>query len=413
MGPDAHPRHRPRIVLIPTFNGTPAARIGDDGGVMHPRHLALTLATTMLAASAAFSLLPATTVRAQAPAAAHHLPSRPETLVWGEIPINRPAALTVASGDTVTIDTLSHSGATQAEEPRAFLARHGVAAADVLPDVVAFWASREGRPREGRSGHVLTGPVYVQGAEPGDMLEIQILDLSLRVPYGMNNGGPTSGVLGAGYPGTRPDDPPPSGATRLIRTGEDQGRPVAILNDRVHVPLQPFMGIMAVAPPVPKIGQPAITVDGVQSTRPPGVFGGNLDIKDLTAGTKLFLPVFHPGAQVYVGDPHSVQGDGEVNGTAVEHSLTGRFRLVVHKRRALKWPRGETPTHYMVMGIDIDLDRAMRIATQEAVDFLVAEKQLSPADAYTLASIGCDFRVAEAVDLTQVVIGMIPKHVFR
>jgi acetamidase/formamidase len=108
-----------------------------------------------------------------------------------------------------------------------------------------------------------------------------------------------------------------------------------------------------------------------------------------------------------------VQGDGEVNGTAVEHSLTGRFRLVVHKRRAPKWPRAETPTHYMVMGIDIDLDRAMRIATQEAVDFLVAEKQLSPADAYTLASIGCDFRVAEAVDLTQVVIGMIPKQVFR
>ena len=135
------------------------------------------------------------------------------------------------------------------------------------------------------------------------------------------------------------------------------------------VPLQPFMGIMAVAPMRATVGQPGITVEGVQTTRPPGPFGGNLDFKDLTTGATLFLPVFQRGAQFYVGDPHSVQGDGEVNGTAVEHSLTGTFRLILHKKRALAVPRAETATHYVVMGIDVDLDRAMRIATQEAVDF--------------------------------------------
>ena len=127
----------------------------------------------------------------------------------------------------------------------------------------------------------------------------------------------------------------------------------------------------------------------------------------------LFLPVFHKGAQFYVGDPHSAQGDGEVNGTALEHSLTGTFRFVVHKGRTMQLPRAETATHYVVMGIDVDLDRAMRIATQQAIDFLIREKGLSASDAYALASIGCDFHVAEAVDLTQVIVGKIPKALFR
>lgn len=199
----------------------------------------------------------------------------------------------------------------------------------------------------------------------------------------------------------------------MIRTRTDNGQAVAVVTERIIVPLQPFMGIIAVAPPFPKVGQPGITVDGVQTTRPPGAFGGNLDYKDLTTGATLFLPVFHSGAQIYVGDPHSVQGDGEVNGTAVEHSLTGRFTFVLHKGKTLKLPRAETPTHHVVMGIDVDLDRAMRIATQEVIDFLMSEKQLSAADAYTVASIACDFHIAEAVDLTQVVVGKIPKAIFR
>ena len=170
---------------------------------------------------------------------------------------------------------------------------------------------------------------------------------------------------------------------------------------------------MAVALSRPKVGEPGITVDGVQSSRPPGAFGGNLDFRELTAGAKLFVPVFHPGAQFYVGDPHSVQGDGEVNGTALEHSLTGTFRFVLHKQQREAAPRAETPTHYVMMGIDVDLDRAMKLATVRVVDFLVKEKKLTAADAYALASIACDFHIAEAVDLTQVVVGKIPKSLFR
>lgn len=355
--------------------------------------------------------LAATSMAAQPPIP--HVPSRPETVVWGEIPIDRAPVLTVRSGATVTVDTISHSGATQDEDPVTFLGSRGVRRDEILADAIDFWRSRAGRPREGRAGHILTGPIYVEDAAPGDTLEIQVLDLTLRTPFGMNGSTAPSGVLADSYPGTRPADAPPAIAPRVIRTRTENGRGVADLTPGVVVPLRPFMGIMAVAPPPPRLGQPGITVEGVQTTRPPGPFGGNLDYRELGPGATLFLPVFHAGARVYVGDPHSGQGDGEVNGTAIEHSLTGRFRLVLHKGRTLSGPRAETATHYVLMGIDVDLDRAMRLATAAVVEFLVQEKGMTPADAYTLASIGCDFHVAEAVDLTQVVVGKIPKDVFR
>jgi acetamidase/formamidase len=135
-------------------------------------------------------------------------------------------------------------------------------------------------------------------------------------------------------------------------------------------------------------------------------------VKDLKAGTRVYLPVFQTGALFYTGDPHGVQGDGEVSGTALEQSLTGVFRFVVHKGRTIRGPRAETDTHHMIMGIDVDLDRAMRHATFEVVQFLVDEKGLTPAQALSLASIGVDFRVGEVVDLTQVVVGYIPKSLF-
>jgi acetamidase/formamidase len=341
-----------------------------------------------------------------------HIGARPETTVWGEIPIGRPPVATIRSGDTVTIDTISHQGSTQDANPVDFLTGLGAKREEILQDVLDFWASRGSRPREGRGAHVLTGPIYVDGAAPGDTLEIQILDFTLRTPFGLNSTTPTTGVLAPTYPGTKPGDPPPVGGTRLIRTGLRNGRPVAVLSADVVIPLRPFMGTLAVAPESGRSGQPGIAPDGAQSSRPPGSYGGNLDFRELSVGASLFLPVFQPGAQFYVGDPHSVQGDGEVNGTALEHSLTGRFRFVVHKGRRIDQPRIETPTHYIVTGIDLDLDRAMRLATQQAVDFLTHEKGLSAADAYALASLACDFHVAEAVDLTQVVVGKIPKDVF-
>jgi glucose/arabinose dehydrogenase/acetamidase/formamidase len=345
----------------------------------------------------------------------HFVPSRPETVSWGWYPIDKEPVLRMRSGETVRINTLTHAGATQSEEPVAYLTGLGIPREEILQDMLDFWASREGRPREGRSGHVITGPIYVEGAEPGDMLEVQILALETRLPWGINNTSATGGVFSPSYPGARPDDPLldiPPGTLHVIRTGEVDGREVALISPDIQVPLAPFMGILAVAPD-PVLGQPGVTEPGVQGSRPPGAFGGNLDVKDLTAGTTLYLPVFHPGALFYVGDPHGAQGDGEVSGTAIEQSLTGTFRLIVHKGVAIAGPRAETDTHYLIMGIDLDLDRAMRQATWEVVDFLGREKGLTPAEALSLASIAVDFRVSEVVDLTQVVTGFIPKSIFR
>jgi acetamidase/formamidase len=190
------------------------------------------------------------------------------------------------------------------------------------------------------------------------------------------------------------------------------GRQVVLFSDAIHVPVAPFMGIMAVAPRAPRAGEPGVTIDGVQSSTPPGPYGGNLDLKDLTAGSTLYLPVFHKGALFYVGDPHGTQGHGEVSGNALEQSLTGVFRFTVHKGKTISGPRAETASHYIVMGIDVDLDRAMRLATLEAVNFLAEEKGLARDKAFSLASIAVDFHVAEVVDLTQVVAGMIPKSLF-
>jgi acetamidase/formamidase len=345
----------------------------------------------------------------------HFLGSRPETVTWGSFPIDARPALTVRSGQTVRIDTLSHAGATQDEDPVRFLGAYGIKREEILQDVLDFWSSRAARPRDGRGGHILTGPVYIDGAEPGDMLEIQILDLTTRVPYGINNTSATAGVFEPVYPGARPGDPAldiAPGTRHLIRTARVGGRQVALFTPNIHVPLAPFMGVMAVAPKDAVVGQPGVTVAGVQSSRPPGAFGGNLDLKDLTVGSTLYLPVFHAGARFYVGDPHSAQGDGEVSGTAIEHSLSGVFRFVVHKRDPITTPRAETATHHILMGIDLDLDRALQMATREVVRFLVDQRGLSPAQALSLASIAVDFHIAEAVDLTQVVAGKIPKSLF-
>jgi acetamidase/formamidase len=345
------------------------------------------------------------------------VPSRPETVAWGWIPIDNPPVLTIQSGQTVRIDTISHQGAMHDEDPVTVFGALGVKPEEILQDVNDFWSSRASRPTgAGRSAHILTGPIYIEGAEPGDMLEIQILDIETRVPYGINSTSPTSGVLGPNYPGTLPWDQPPQGMRRLIRTAKVDGREVALFAENITVPLGPFMGIMAVAPPVPVPGPPLggqVPGGRMQSSRPPGPFGGNLDVKDLTAGSTLYLPVFHPGARFYAGDPHAAQGDGEVDGTAIEQSLTGTFRFILHKGKTIPLPRAETKTHYVMMGIDMDLNRAMRIAVQEVVNFLVAEKGLTPGDAYALASIACDFHVAEAVDLTQLVVGKVPKDIFK
>jgi acetamidase/formamidase len=353
--------------------------------------------------------------------------SIPDNVVWGGFPIDRPPVLTMKSGQTVRIDALSQSGATGAISPTAFFAQFGVPAAEVLPDLEAFWrtipAAGGTRPRYGP--HILTGPVYIDGAAPGDTLEVQILDVNLRVPYGVNNTSPMGGVLGTAYPGFRPGDVglptiPPSGTIpgvrqHLYRIAKVRGRDVFPFSDTIHVPLAPFMGTMGVAPATGVFVDSFPTdpnVLGVQSSWPPGPFGGNMDLKDLTAGSRFFLPVFQHGAQFFTGDSHSAQGDGEVSGTAIEHSLSGVFRFIVHKGRTLDFPRAETKTHYIMMGTDVDLNRAMRKATLEVVKFLVEEKGLTEAKAFSLASIAVDFHAAEVVDYQQLVSAKIPKSLF-
>jgi acetamidase/formamidase len=186
----------------------------------------------------------------------------------------------------------------------------------------------------------------------------------------------------------------------------DLKRNVALFSDDIEIPLQPFMGIMAVAP---------TKESWMISSRPPWRWGGNMDFNKLTAGATLYLPVFHAGAQFFTGDSHAVQGDGEVNGTAIEASLTGTFQFIVHKGagKSMFWPRAEDAEFFYSMGMDLDLDVAMRNATQETVRYLMETRGLSAADAYSLASIAIDFRIAEVVDAVQVVYGAIPKKIFR
>jgi len=321
------------------------------------------------------------------------LKASPQTVVWGVLPIDVAPALRIKSGQTVSIDTLSHQGMINGTDPVSFFTARGIAASDVLPEAMPIFQQV---PRsKGASAHVLTGPIYVDGAEPGDMLEVRILDLKYRVPYGINNSGPGGGVLPDVHSKPYP---------KLIKL--DLQRKVALFAPEIEVPLKPFMGIMAVAPPLSL---------SMVSSRPPGIYGGNMDFNRLTVGATLYLPVHARGAQFFTGDSHAVQADGEVNGTAIEASLTPVLQFIVHKGagKTMKWPRAEDADYYYRMGLDVDLDEAMKQAVRETVDFLQAEKGLSAADAYALASVAVDFHVGEAVDAVQMVYGMIPKRIFK
>jgi len=359
------------------------------------RHGALTMMNSKLVAIA---ILVLTSAAAAQPVPPDNKPdatlrSTPETVVWGYFAADIPAALRIKSGQTVRVDTVSHGGVNTGVDPVTFFSRHGVAAGEVLKDAIDIY-EKVSRPR-GASAHILSGPIYVEEAEPGDMLEVRILALDYRVPYGVNSSNRGTGVL---------SELLSAPAQKVIRL--DTARNVALFSPEIEVPLQPFMGIMAVAPS---------RDSWLISSRPPSRWGGNMDFNKLTVGATLYLPVFHKGAQFFTGDSHAVQADGEINGTAIEASLTGTFQFIVHKGAgsAMNWPRAEDANYYYAMGMDLDLDVAMKQAAQETVNFLRERKGLSAADAYSLASIAVDFRVAEAVDAVQMVYGAIPKKIFK
>ena len=317
--------------------------------------------------------------------------STPETVLWGYLAANLPPALTIKAGQIVKIEALSHQGLTTSRTPEEFFAAYGIPAQEVLPDAITVFTQVQ-RPK-GASVHILTGPIYLDGAEPGDTLEVRVLDIQFRVPYGVNNTGPGKGVL----PKLLQEQ-----SAKLIRIDLERG--VALFSKDIEIPLNPFMGIMAVSPP---------TSLGMVSSTPPGAWGGNMDLKFLGKGSSLYLPVFNRGAQFFTGDGHAAQGDGEVDGGAIEISLMPTLQFILHKGKTITLPRAETATDYLMTGLSVDLNEATRIALQEAVDFLQTEKAMSAADAYALCSLAADLGIGEAVDVVNLVYTKIPKSIFR
>ena len=317
-------------------------------------------------------------------AADYKLEPTPTTVTWGYYWSEAKPVLRVKSGDTVTVHTLTTAS------PRG-LAGVGVKDADIEQELKDIYAHPELRQL---GGHILTGPIYIEGAEPGDTLEVRIQKIQLATPYAYNGFSPQRGVL--------PKEDFQRPKSRLIPL--DEQRMVAKFADGIEIPLHPFFGSMGVAP-APELGK--------VNSAPPGAHAGNLDNKDLVAGTKLYIPVFAPGALFFVGDGHAGQGNGEADITAMETSLIGTFQFVVRKDMHLKGPRGETPTHWIAMGLDPDLNKAMIYAVRDAIDFLVTEKHMTREDAYALCSVAVDFNVTQAVDGTEGIHGLIPKSIFK
>jgi acetamidase/formamidase len=317
-------------------------------------------------------------------AADHLLKITPETVAWGYYWSAAKPVLTVASGDTVTVECVSVGNPTMLE-------RAGLPPDQVEADIRRLYAEVP-KEKKGPGGHPLTGPIAVEGAMPGDVLEVRIKEIRLRSGYAFNNFGPNSGFLKGEFEKSQ---------SRIIYFDKD--KKVGHFAPGIDVPLRPFFGSMGIAPP---------EAAGKISSAPPGIHAGNMDNKELVAGTTLFIPVHAPGALFEVGDGHAGMGNGEVDITAMETSLTGVFQFILHKDMHLKWPRAETPTHYITMGIDTDLTEAAKICVHETLDFLVNEKQMTREDAYQLASIAVDFDITQLVDGTKGVHGMIPKSIF-
>jgi acetamidase/formamidase len=319
---------------------------------------------------------------AQTPASrTHRLEATPSTVAYGYYWSEARPALKIGSGDVIDVDTLLTSTPDRLE-------KSGVPAAEVQASLRAIVEQVKDR---GPGGHILTGPVFVEGAEPGDALEVHILSIDLPIGYGYN-----------GCSGFVRENCSPGALSKIIRL--DKQRMIGAFAPGIEIPLKPFFGSMGVAPPASA---------GRVSSNPPGVHAGNLDNKELVAGTTLWIPVHVAGALFEVGDGHAAQGDGEVDQTAIETSLRGRVRLTVRKGMTLAWPRAETPTHFISMGTDVDLSQATRVAIQEMIDFLVTTKHLDKHAAYQLTSIAGDVAITQLVDGTMGVHVKLPKAIFK
>jgi acetamidase/formamidase len=313
----------------------------------------------------------------------HELTLAPENIHWGYYDSRVSPVLRIASGDRVRVETMVAGGLQRL--------RLAGASESEIPEPLKLIESRV--TERGPGVHPMSGPIFVEGAEPGDMLEVRILAIDFLHPFGVVAFNPGSGVL--------PDDFPYA-HYRLLRWTPKSD--VVEFKTGVVLPLAPFFGSIGVAPP-PLVGR--------ISSRPPGWHGGNLDNKDLVAGSTLYLPVHVRGALLSIGDGHGMQGDGEVTGTALETSLRGTLEVHVRKGQRLRWPRAETPTHYISMGLHEDLDEAAKLATREMVEFLVATRGLGKDEAYALCSLAANLHVTQAVDQTKGIHATVAKSIFR
>ncbi len=325
-------------------------------------------------------------IAAPASAEQHQLAAGPQTVVVGNYWSESKPVLTIKSGDTVTVETVGTASVAALERLKV--------PADQIPDSLRAItkAIADKTLDRGPGGHILTGPIYIDGAEPGDVLELHIEKITLPVPWAYNGFGPTTGFLKEDFKDRY---------GRIINL--DREHMMALFSPNISIPLHPFFGSMGVAPPAK---------DGKINSAPPGIHAGNLDNRNLVAGTTLFIPIHVKGALFQVGDGHAGQGDGEVDITAMETPLVGTFRFVVRKDIHLTWPRAETPTHFIVMGTDEDLTIATQVAVREMIDFLVNVKGLTKEEAYVLSSIAADFEITQLVDGKKGVHGMIAKSIF-
>ena len=308
----------------------------------------------------------------------YHLPASAQTIHWGYLSAELEPSLIVDSGDTVIIDTVSGGPG--------YMAELGV---ELLPEHLLI--HEQCQPRLG--SHILTGPVGIRGATPGDVLEVRVLDIKLRHPWGWNAQLPLRGTL--------PEDFP---ERHVMVIPLDEARMTADMPFGPSIPLAPFFGVMAVAP------RPEY---GAVSSIEPREFGGNMDNKELGAGASVFFPVQVPLALFSAGDGHAVQGDGEVCLTALETSLTGTFQFFLHKNVPLTLPIALTDTHIITMAFHEDLDDAAKIALREMIALLSQTQGWSRQEAYTFCSLACDLHVTQLVDGNKGIHAMVERRLLK
>lgn len=325
----------------------------------------------------------------------HYLPSHWDTVSMGVYSATLEPVLHVKSGEIVKVDIANPSGAGRTNPKKFFNDNHIPLDFPVARDLLEILEKTPRDPR-GLSGQILTGPIYVDGAEPGDSLEVRMIDVRFRTPYGVNSTAP-----GGGHPLADLVPRPWSHKFDL-----DLERSMALFKPgEIELPLAPFFGQIGIAPPA--------ATGGYASSPPTAIHGGNFDLQELTRGGTLFLPVNVDGARFFTGNGHALQGNGEITNPSLEVSLTGYFQFIVHKKDTLKISHMETPTHYVFVGIHDSLDEAMRQATQQCVEFLQKKEGLDYYDAYALTSMTVDFAVVRALLPAQMVSAVMPKHIFK